>query len=237
MHKRLIDALAAWSLVLVATSVSAQSYWLDGNGLPIKTSDATCLRSSYGSALNLHLACDVPAGKVVLLPDPDGKVGAIIVHSQHAEQLLNNSYASASVFRDGAIAVSAENAAEVQKRYGAVLQAQPQRPVSFVVYFSSGSSADLTEESRNTISLLKASLQSRAAPEITVIGHTDSVGSQDSNDKLSLQRAETVMHILVATGVSAKMIDMAGRGEREPLIPSADGVEEPRNRRVEINIR
>jgi outer membrane protein OmpA-like peptidoglycan-associated protein len=72
--------------------------------------------------------------------------------------------------------------------------------------------------------------------EISVIGHTDRVGKLEANDALSLKRAEAVGEQLKAAGILAPM-EFAGRGEREPLIPTADEVPEPANRRVEINLR
>jgi outer membrane protein OmpA-like peptidoglycan-associated protein len=74
-------------------------------------------------------------------------------------------------------------------------------------------------------------------PDIAVIGHTDTVGDLLTNDALSAQRATTVKGFLIAIGVAAERIDVAGRGEREPIIPTADNVDEPLNRRVEINVR
>jgi outer membrane protein OmpA-like peptidoglycan-associated protein len=70
-----------------------------------------------------------------------------------------------------------------------------------------------------------------------VIGQTDRLAADDYNDRLSLQRAERVRDELVKLGISSRRIRTAGRGEREPLIPTADGVAEPQNRRVEINVR
>ena len=80
-------------------------------------------------------------------------------------------------------------------------------------------------------------LRRRPSPDILVIGHTDRVGNDAENDQLSLQRAERVRESFVAQGIAAERIRAAGRGEREPIVPTADGVDEPRNRRVEINVR
>jgi outer membrane protein OmpA-like peptidoglycan-associated protein len=52
-----------------------------------------------------------------------------------------------------------------------------------------------------------------------------------------LKRAAAVREVLLAVGVPEKLIEMAGRGEREPLIPTDDEIAEPRNRRVEINVQ
>jgi len=77
----------------------------------------------------------------------------------------------------------------------------------------------------------------RPAPEIAVVGHTDRVGSDQSNDALSLKRAEFVRNALIKRGIAPENIQASGRGEREPIVPTADGVSEPRNRRVEIIVR
>ena len=73
--------------------------------------------------------------------------------------------------------------------------------------------------------------------DIMVIGHTDTVGGLAYNDKLSLARAEKLRDMLVGLGIPAERVAAAGRGKREPLVPTEDNVSEPRNRRVEINVR
>ena len=84
---------------------------------------------------------------------------------------------------------------------------------------------------------LRSYLRSHPAPEIVVIGHTDRVGSVQANDLLSRQRAETVRGFLLEAGFQAASMEVAGRGEREPLVPTPDEIAEPLNRRVEINVR
>jgi outer membrane protein OmpA-like peptidoglycan-associated protein len=70
-----------------------------------------------------------------------------------------------------------------------------------------------------------------------VIGHTDTVGSHDDNDVLSLKRASYVKGLLIKLGIAPEQISVAGRGERELLVPTEDGVDEQKNRRVEVNVR
>lgn len=176
-----------------------------------------------------------PADRVVLLPGPDGQVGAVTVKTAGGERLLDQAYAGAAVDRRGGIETVSEDAASVRERYGAALGAQPMRPVSFMLNFTSATD-ELTPESRPLLDQVIAEVSRRAAAEIVVIGHTDRVGTEADNDALALKRAETVRSALLAAGVSAR-IDVAGRGEREPLVATADGVDEPRNRRVEISVR
>jgi outer membrane protein OmpA-like peptidoglycan-associated protein len=117
------------------------------------------------------------------------------------------------------------------------LDAAPPPEVTFVLYFESGSIDTLTPASQAKVEELRAVLLQRPAPEIAVVGHTDTVGDQQDNDQLSLERARTVQQRIEEVGISAVSIQASGRGERELLVPTADRVDEPRNRRVEITIR
>lgn len=174
--------------------------------------------------------------RVVLLPDADGRVGKVVVKSAGGEKLLETPYAVADVSGRGAIAARSSDAAEVQSRYGGTLAAQPRRPVSYTAYFVSGSD-ELTAESRPILEQVKQEAAARPAAEIAAIGHTDRVGHLEDNDALSKKRAEVVRGALMSVGIPAAQIEVAGRGEREPVVPTADEVAEPKNRRVEINIR
>lgn len=172
---------------------------------------------------------------VVLLPEKDGRQTAVIVNNGGKQVTLDTPYAGA---RTGASDVQGykSSPADVQGTFGAALAAQPPRPVSFQLYFVEGSDS-FTEETRRTVEQIFAEIAKRPAPEIAVVGHTDRVGTDQSNDALSLRRAESVRRELMGRGVAADNIAASGRGEREPLVPTADGVAEPRNRRVEIIVR
>ena len=174
--------------------------------------------------------------RAILLPDADGKVGRIVVRSASGQQELDTAYAAREIDRQGNIVVRSEDAASVRARYGALLDARPPMPQSWMLYFVSGSAQTLTPESQSQLDQIKAAIARYPAPEISVIGHTDRVGSQEANDVLSRQRAEAIGSLLQASGIEAQMT-FSGRGEREPLVPTADEVAEPANRRVEINLR
>ncbi len=182
-------------------------------------------------------ACATPSQDlIVLLPDKDGKVGTVVVQSQKGKAVLNTAYATVRTTSDGSVQLGSASQSEVKDVFGSALAAQPSRPISFILYFESGND-EFTEESKQEVKRLLVEMARREAPDITVIGHTDLVGPDPSNDALSLQRAERVKSILAGMGIPAERILTAGRGRREPLIPTAEGVSEPRNRRVEINVR
>ena len=178
-----------------------------------------------------------PDSRVVLLPDANGKAGAVMVTTDNSQQLLDTAYGSASVNAKGAITVQVEDAAQIRQRYAATLDARPQPPVSFTLYFEFGSAVDISLAFKPVLAQLLAALPTYPAPEITVIGHTDRVGSLESNDRLSLLRAQTVRDLIVQAGIQPDVIGVSGRGEREPVVATDDEVPEEKNRRVEINLR
>ncbi|MFM0507330.1 OmpA family protein [Paraburkholderia sp. RL17-373-BIF-A] len=186
--------------------------------------------------LALLAACSTP-DKIILLPDPDGKVGAVVVHSATGEQTIDKAYAGVDVTKSGAIEKTLDSQSTVQARYGELLAARPPRPMTFTIFFLFDSATELAPESAATVKKLKAVLATWPAPQLVVVGHTDLAGSQDFNDKLSMQRAQTVATFLIKQGIPAQQIEIAARGKREPLIPTADGVPHRMNRRAVITVQ
>lgn len=172
----------------------------------------------------------------VVLPAPDGKVGAVTVTHGGEQLVLDQPHAGARIRERGRLEAARVPEAEVREVFGETLGALPPRPVSFTVFFEFNRD-ELTDKSRDAIREISAEIARRPAVEIIVIGHTDRVGTLEHNDALSLQRAARVRRSLVEAGVAADRIEIAGRGEREPIVPTDDEVPEPRNRRVEITVR
>lgn len=173
---------------------------------------------------------------VVVLPSADGHVGTVVVERDGERVVLNQAYATSRIAGTSGPQIISLPEQEVRTTFLNTLTALPARPMSFLLYFLRGTD-QLTEESRGELSRMLGELRRRSAPDILVVGHTDTLGNADTNDKLSRQRAERVKADLVGQGVSAGHVQASGRGEREPLVPTADGVDEPRNRRVEISVR
>jgi outer membrane protein OmpA-like peptidoglycan-associated protein len=80
-------------------------------------------------------------------------------------------------------------------------------------------------------------IRDRAPVDISVVGHTDTLGENDYNDLLSRKRAKAVAAILTGNGVDSSIIEITSHGKNNPLVPTRDQVREPRNRRVEITVR
>ena len=173
-----------------------------------------------------------PNESVTVVPAPDGHIGTVVVQHGKDTRVLDQAYATT---RNGDPVVIAPSA-DVKETFAATLQALPSPPAVFTLYFITGTD-ELTEESKADLQRILQELKHRPLPDVYVIGHTDTVGEYRGNDRLSAQRAETVKGFLVGTGIPAGRIQTAGRGEREPIIPTADETDEPLNRRVEINVR
>jgi outer membrane protein OmpA-like peptidoglycan-associated protein len=173
---------------------------------------------------------------VVVLPSADGHIGTVVVEHAGERHVLNQAFATSRSQGGDQAKVTQLSEPEIRQSFGDTLKALPARPASFLLYFITGTD-ELTEESRAELQKVLVELKQRVVPDIAVIGHTDSVGEREDNDRLSAQRAERVKGYLVDIGIAAERVHVAGRGERELLVPTEKNVDEPRNRRVEINVR
>jgi OmpA-OmpF porin, OOP family len=199
-------------------------------------------------AIQASIACAVIAGcatvkpapkvntYVVLLPEENGTPTAVIVGEGASALTLDRPFSAATVDSEGRIDRKSPTAVEVNQTFAAALAAQPPKPISYTLYFETNST-QITAGSRPQLEALMADAARRQAVEVQVTGHTDRVGSDADNDRLSLQRAEAVRTMLVQSGIKATFIRAVGRGEREPLVPTADEQPEARNRRVEVILR
>lgn len=81
-----------------------------------------------------------------------------------------------------------------------------------------------------------STLNEHTVTTISIVGHTDSTGSDAINNPLSLERANATRDYLTARGVAPGRISTAGRGEREPIASNDNAAGRAQNRRVEIFI-
>jgi outer membrane protein OmpA-like peptidoglycan-associated protein len=106
------------------------------------------------------------------------------------------------------------------------------------VSFDVGSAA-IRPAMRSVLDPFAANLhgEANANSHVEIVGHTDSSGSDVSNNTLSVERARSVRDYLVAHGVAAANVTTSGRGEREPVADNSSDAGRARNRRVEIFLR
>ncbi|MDF9393066.1 MULTISPECIES: OmpA family protein [Methylococcus] len=181
------------------------------------------------------LAACAPTTTVVLVPDDDGKLGQVEVSGGGVSRTI----AEPSAYVDVTDEVSEPRRmddAKVQALFGAALAAAPAKPLSYLLYFSKDS-AEPKPDSKAEIPEIARVIKARPLPEVTLIGHSDQVGNFDHNERLSAARAEAIRALLLLEGVDPKVLRLESYGFRAPLFPAASGVEEPRNRRVEVFLR
>ena len=188
-------------------------------------------------ALSVLAGCCAPiiTDRVILLPQSNGRPSAVEVTAGGQTLRLDQPFATAELSA-GRLTPSTSSAESVRDSYGVLLAQLPARPRSFTVQFEPNGN-QLAAGADVVVAEMRAALAALPASEVVITGHTDRVGAVEANDKLSLARAEAVRDILAAAGVPREVMVVAGRGEREPVVPTADEVAEARNRRVEIKVR
>ncbi|PKO87228.1 MAG: OmpA family protein [Betaproteobacteria bacterium HGW-Betaproteobacteria-12] len=171
---------------------------------------------------------------VVLLENPDGSTGAVVVKGSQGEQVIDQARHGAAL--DGATQPAAVAEADIQRDFAAAMAARPLLPERFLLYFASGG-AQLTAESQALLPKIVDSAAKRPAVDVSIIGHTDTVGRAEQNEELALKRAQAIAELIKAKGLQVHALSIESHGERNPLIKTADETAEPRNRRVEISLR
>ncbi len=190
-------------------------------------------------AMLLLSACapSIPRSYVVLVPDLDGAVGQVIVSGQKGSHVLTRAGQVAGI--DGNEVKAELASAKFDADFSEAKAAQPIPPEHFMLYFVSGG-IRLTDESEIQFTDILTRWRTRGAQaivEVVVIGHTDTVGTAENNLALSAQRAKVVADRLRASGLKLSALTLESHGEKNPLMPTRDGVAEPRNRRVQVTIR
>lgn len=169
----------------------------------------------------------------VVLPHEDGSVGSVVVRQNGNDTVLDKAN---SAVKGGDSQAFTLASADVDQRFGHVLTQLPPAARSYILYFKEGTTI-LEPASAPVMEDMRKDVAARTAGEIMVIGHTDRVGNLNNNDLLAYSRALSISDVLIESGIPRDTVIVAGRGEREPLVPTDDEVEEPRNRRVEISVR
>lgn len=175
-----------------------------------------------------------PVSYVALLESPDGSTGRIVVQGSKGEQLIDKAKTGAPL--DGSQPAAPVGDEKLKQDFGAAMAARPLLPERFLLYFESGG-AVLTAESVALLPKIIASVTNRPGVDVSIIGHSDTVGKAEANATLALKRAQTIADLLKEKGLKAAALSVESHGESNLLVKTPDETVEPRNRRVEVSIR
>lgn len=220
---------------------AGQAIFLDGySDVPFRV-DPRKVGVDFGPAL-VSLDEIVKAGLrpqtyVLLLPDPDGNVGKVIVNDVRGRAEIDEAGEAwdmgAYLTEEGLFKLKEE---AVKEDFGNAIESRPPLPVKYVLLFKSGSTK-LSPESQQEADKLFEDIKSRPAPDITIYGHADTVGRDAFNKKLSQKRAEYVAELIRTQGTELRELAIDYYGEQLPTIKTPDNTPEVRNRRVEVTVR
>ncbi len=182
------------------------------------------------------LDSSAPDSRVVLL-DNNKAHNEIIVENETGEVVLDKPYTAVSIDYDESIQdVVPVDVAGLKQDNKNIEDYGFLHPVSMVLYFKLASD-ELTEQSARELRKIKDIVKSHYPCKVTVSGHTDRRGDEKTNVKLAYKRAKKIYNWIKAQHLNIESLDVNSFGESDPLVPTADGVEEPKNRRVEVFIR
>lgn len=198
-------------------------------------------RASVLSRLPLGIAClwllnACSQSYVVLLAEDDGSLGQVQVTTQQGATVLQSNQEAVSLGKEvgETFAVSEQR---IKEDFGPAMAASPQKPSSYYLYFEGGT-ATLTPESKADVpNIIEEIVRRRPAVDISIIGHTDTVGDDQLNAKLSLERAQSVAALFLAAMPDVSKVKVDSHGEKNLLIPTPDNTDEAKNRRVEVTVR
>lgn len=180
-------------------------------------------------------AARVSASHLVLLADADGHVGQAIVRTAAGETELSRA-GEATRLGGPTGQVFVASSADIDRVFGPALAASPVPPKTFLLYFMVGG-AQLVQESELLVEIIRREVQGRHTADLSVIGHTDTVGDGAANERLGLERARFVAQRLSTAQPDNLSISVESHGETNLLVKTPDNTPEPKNRRVEVTVR
>ena len=111
----------------------------------------------------------------------------------------------------------------------------PPAPQQFIIYFGFDK-CNITPEADGVLNEAASAAKTQGAVKVLIVGHTDTMGSNEYNQRLSECRSGAAKSNLVGKGIDAGAISTSGRGEGELMVKTDDSVKEPQNRRATIDL-
>ena len=179
-----------------------------------------------------------PVMVLVLLPDETGEVGQVTLSRPGGDVVLARAGEAVQVTAraDAPAAPFAMPAEDIGRVFGTAIAVRPTAPARFLLYFEDDSDTLIAESSLRMAEVVQ-SVVDRRAVDVSIVGHTDTVGTRAYNFRLGLRRAQRVQEAIRALPIDQSIVRVDTHGKDAPLIPSGDNVAEPRNRRVEVTVR
>lgn len=177
-----------------------------------------------------------PDSYVVLMPNADGTTGKIIVSNQKNAKVEIDQPGYGTQFEDAKGEVKEVKKDKLALDFKGATEITPPLPKTFLLYFKTGG-AVLTKESEALIPEILHEVEARQVPDISIIGHTDTVGKADLNEAVALKRAKAIATMIQEAGLKTKEVTIDSHGERNLLVKTPDETAEEKNRRVEITVR
>ncbi len=188
--------------------------------------------------LGVLVGCCGKVDTIVLLPDPDGKVGRLEVIGNNQEIIIDKAHFSTKLSSSQPAPSTPQKMR--QEELNALLEnalaAEPSLPTKFILYFQTGF-ALLDTTSTALLKEIHTTIQQKESKDISIIGHTDTLGDTEFNRKLSYERAVMVKNNLEAKGIPIENMEVTSHGEKNQLVKTPDNTSEKRNRRVEVTVR
>jgi outer membrane protein OmpA-like peptidoglycan-associated protein len=173
---------------------------------------------------------------VALLANEDGSVGKVHVSGPGGITYLDQERQAAVIGGTPGKTFALEDD-RLARDFAKAVAATPKAPTGFLLYFEFDS-VRLTTESTAMIPHVLEAVRERRGADISVIGHTDTVGDAVRNDTLGRERAGHVAGLIRARAQAQRLrVAVESHGENNLLVKTPDNTEEPRNRRVEITVR
>ena len=178
------------------------------------------------------------AKTTVVLLDSGKAHNAIIVSTNKGSKRLNKvgSFVQLSDKNQLPSEPKSMSKSEINSRYAMLFKIEPTKPRTYIVYFKPNST-ELTEASKKTLQEALKSIQKRSPCTVDVIGHTDTVGSNQVNAKVSLKRANYIKSMIEARKMKILSLVAKGYGEEDLQMKTANNTAEAKNRNVEIFIK
>lgn len=173
----------------------------------------------------------------IVLGENNKATNSIVIQKNDKQTIINKPRQFVNLYsKSNKIKIGEMSEKEIQSKFKNIIDNQPKKPTSILLYFEKKAST-LTKKSKEKLNEIINEIKNRKYSNITIIGHTDTVGSEEINIKLAKKRAIAIKKWLLSKNLIYNSLDVQSYGESDLLIKTDDNISEERNRRVEVLIK